>query len=132
MYLRDGRPNPHLTDVQRAIGSRHSPVVDAYCQPAGHRPGFAFTTDTAARDAKEAAYRDYHRDLENAWTGAGSHGPRGQAEVDLCTIDGRQGRLHRGDDGDFVCVADAQDAQQTMDQLYREHDAVLSQMWRQR
>ena len=53
-------------------------------------------------------YDKYDADLAEQWkakppTGAGSRGPRGQQEGDLCTVDGSPGRLKEIDER--VCVA---------------------------
>jgi hypothetical protein len=41
--------------------------------------------------------------MRDAVVGTGSHGPRGEADGDLCTIDGREGRL-RNVNGELQCV----------------------------
>jgi hypothetical protein len=50
MYFRDGRINPNLTDVQRAVAA-NQPLIDS----SGHRPGFAFVNDAATREARGPA-----------------------------------------------------------------------------
>jgi hypothetical protein len=91
-YMRDGRSNPRLSDMQRGVvadAANRRPVYDAFGHPAGHRPGAVFTNDQAARDAKAAAYRQYDEEIGRAWqqtnprgksaaaTGAGEHGQGG-------------------------------------------------------
>lgn len=89
MQFRDAR----MTDLQRAVAAdaaNRRPLVDGFGQRAGHRPGFAFVNDEAARDAKAAAYRQYDEEIGRAWqqtnprgkgaaaTGAGSNRPDGR------------------------------------------------------
>ena len=126
-------------------------IHDGRGNPCGHRPGFLIATDAAARSAKLKAYRDYQRDLESAYknppTGAGSKGPRGQREGDLCTINGAPGHLQmRG--GQLVCVPDRRsdqpdpasdhrsveqrlaDKARIMTDEYRRYDETVSNLWR--
>jgi hypothetical protein len=115
-----------------------SRVTDA----ALHRPGFRVTNDAAMRDVKQKAYTEYERRLVNAWrdaanppTGAGSHGPIGAREGDLCTIDGAPGHLHRIG-GRLICIPDkarrrdAMPVQDERQQAYDEYDAQLVDAWR--
>ena len=38
-FMRDGRPNPRLNDMQRGVAASHPPLVDGFGQPVGRRPG---------------------------------------------------------------------------------------------
>ena len=64
MYFRDGRINPNLTDVQRAVATNR-PLIDS----SGHRPGFAFVNDAATREARARMYALKDVEYENAWRG---------------------------------------------------------------
>jgi hypothetical protein len=64
MYFRDGRINPNLTDVQRAVATNR-PLIDC----SGHRPGFAFVNDAATREARARMYALKDVEYENAWRG---------------------------------------------------------------
>jgi hypothetical protein len=87
--------------------------------------GGSLVTD-AARDLEQEkvrdCYRDYEKELCDAWRdlnededadyekeGAGSRGFVGEREGDLCTINGKSGRL-RKIGGKFVCVPTGSDA----------------------
>ena len=118
LYLRDGL-NPYLGVQQQIAANRHQ-EVDAFGYRAGHRPGFAFANDAAARDAKEAAYRDYHRDIENAWRVSASTALEESSEAVPLRADGRS------------VSQMARDHRQHMAQLYDAHDRELSEMWRSR
>jgi hypothetical protein len=119
LHLRDGH-NSRLSDVQRQIAASRHELVDVFGNRAGHRPGFAFANDAAARDAKAAAYRDYHRDIENAWRGSASTAHEEGSEAVPLRADGRSvSQITR-------------DHRQHMAQLYDEHDRELSEMWRSR
>lgn len=125
MTMADARsPSPHLHD------GRGGPV--------GHRPGFAFTIDSAISDAKRRLYDEYDAEISQAYTspptGFGSREFIGQREGDLCTINGAQGRLRRGPDGQLVCVPDqrkndctAADARET---AYSAYEADITNAWR--
>jgi hypothetical protein len=64
------------------------PVYDAFGHPAGYRPGFVFTNDQAARDAKAAAYRQYDEEIGRAWQ---QTNPRSKSEVATGAGERRQG-----------------------------------------
>ena len=74
MYFRDGRINPNLTDVQRAVATNR-PVIDS----SGHRPGFAFVNDAATREARARMYALKDVEYENAWRGPNATCPSCQA-----------------------------------------------------
>ncbi len=155
LTLRDGKPNPALTDLQRSVASRGH-VTDAIGSSAFNRPGFRITTDAALRDAREAAYRDYDDALVNSTyktppgfggdpriTGQGEHGQRGQREGDACTVRnaefpefvGAPGHIRNG-----VCVPDEldEDGEETprrradhrsVDQIASEHRARMAKLY---
>jgi|SRR5476649_859104 len=72
LMLMDGSPNRDLTPVQRAMAlnaqqrdaARRFGLNDA---AALHRPGYRFSINDAALDAKEQAYRDVDLAQSNAW-----------------------------------------------------------------
>jgi hypothetical protein len=64
MHLRDGRVNPNLTDVQRAVAANR-PSIDS----SGRRPGFVFVDDAATREARARMYALKDLEYENAWRG---------------------------------------------------------------
>jgi hypothetical protein len=70
-FMRDGRPNPRLSDMQRGVAASHRPLVDGLGQRAGHRPGFAFVNDAATREARARMYALKDVEYENAWRGYG-------------------------------------------------------------
>jgi hypothetical protein len=67
MFLRDGRPNPSLTPLQRDVASRRAPITDAVGSTNFSRPGYRVMNDAAVRDARETAYQQYQDELVNAW-----------------------------------------------------------------
>ena len=71
--MRDGRPNPRLSDMQRGVAASHRPLVDGLGQRAGHRPGFAFVNDAATREARARMYALKDVEYENAWRGYDDH-----------------------------------------------------------
>lgn len=67
LHLRDG-----MSEAQQWVmadkAARLSPVVDATGGTAGlTRPGPRYARDQAAHDAREQAYRDSKRELQDAW-----------------------------------------------------------------
>jgi hypothetical protein len=131
LMFRDGI-NPSLTSLQRSVASRHQ-LSDA--ELASCRPGFRYGARTVDRqalsDAKAKAYALYDAEISRQYLmpegfggdppiiGAGSHGPIGQREGDVCTVRGPEfaesfgspGHL-RLRHGQLVCVPDnAGDAQ---------------------
>ena len=99
------------------------------------------------------ARRAYVDDLQSAWqsppTGAGSHGHEysGGQVGDVCSINGRPGRLVEGDDGSLVCTANADNAanineldhmslpqlqahrRRVTDVAYKEYESWISNQW---
>ena len=89
MFLRDGLPNPALSERQRAIAAatHDAATFDA----ASHRPGHRYANDAAPLNdaqhlrygvfdaAKEKAYADRDRDLSNSWRGNTGAGGRTDA-----------------------------------------------------
>jgi len=56
--------------VQREVAAnfaRQPLVVDAFGRRAGHRPGYCFAPRTRATDARDAAYQEDCKRMENAW-----------------------------------------------------------------
>jgi hypothetical protein len=90
MYFRDGRINPNLTDVQRAVATNR-PLIDC----SGHRPGFAFVNDAATREARARMYAMKDVEYENAWRGPNATCPscQGSGEAD----DGSECETCRGE-----------------------------------
>jgi hypothetical protein len=158
--LRDQhRIRVRLADAKRSR-DRSIPLTDGRGAPhmVGHRPGFVIDASRAARDAKAKAYEAYEHDLANRWrtrdddpNGAGSSGPIGQREGDLCTLNGFPGVLRPGPDGKLVCVVSRQnfagsngpdedepdaasdsikDAKQRLAELYRQRDLADANAWR--
>jgi hypothetical protein len=148
MTMRDGKPTRELERPR---------VTDSFGRRPGNRPGFIVDANRAARDAKARAYAAYELELGNRWrtrdddppTGAGSHGPIGQREGDLCTINGFAGVLRPGPDGKLVCVVTNNkqsfngsngddnpasdsigDAKQRLAELYAARDAEDANAWR--
>jgi hypothetical protein len=81
MQMRDAR----LTELQRSVAAdaaNRRPLVDGFGQPAGHRPGFAFVNDAAAREARARMYALKDVEYENAWRGPNATCPwcRGSGE----------------------------------------------------
>jgi hypothetical protein len=133
--------------VQRSVA--HARVTDGSGDPSGlHRPGPRVIADAAMRDAKQAAYDEYRRDIENAWRGDAKET---WGEVgDQCTV--REGGRDEGSPGHLrrvgnrlVCVPDkptrrasdgltldALEAQhrQNMADVYAAYDARIREMWR--
>jgi hypothetical protein len=68
-----------------------------------HKPRFVSSTDAAALDAKEAAYREYDERMANAWK-TDSASKEGTA---CMTDDKRAGTLVRNSDGRLVCRPNA-------------------------
>jgi hypothetical protein len=83
-YMRDGRSNPRLSGMQRSVAASHSPLVDGFGQPPGHRPGFAFVNDAASREARARMYALKDAEYENAWRGPNATCPscQGTGEAD--------------------------------------------------
>jgi hypothetical protein len=131
-----------MRDSMRTDIARHAAVLDApMFDAASRRPGFRFTTDTAANDAVDAAYTSYEREMSQAWRGADASG---QPEGAICTVregggrygpEGAPGHMRRVD-GVLACVADdrrddsRRDSQTTIDAEYAAYDARMTQAWR--
>jgi hypothetical protein len=94
-YMRDGRSNPRLSGMQRSVAASHSPLVDGFGQPPGHRPGFAFVNDAASREARARMYALKDVEYENAWRGPNATCPfcQGSGEAD----DGSECETCRGE-----------------------------------
>ncbi len=116
-------------------------IADARARFKDRQPGFT-TRDAVVRDALNDCYAQRDREQSEQWrnppTGAGSHGPRGAAAGDICTVDGAPGHL-REVDGALKCVPDkprkasvdrADHHHQMMDNLYAERDRELCEQWR--
>ena len=138
-----------LDDVERAI------VLDAAARRFGlsngndlRKPGYRYTTDSRALEAKERAYRERDEADAEAWrgnppAGAGSGEFRGAQEGDICTVRGLDfledlggpGHLQMRN-GHLVCVPDKpqsarkHDHAMTMDEVYQAYDLEISQRWR--
>jgi len=74
MMMMDGSPNRDLTSVQRAVALDSQQRDEAAAlrfnlndAAALHRPGYRFSINDAALDAKEQAYRDVDLAQSNAW-----------------------------------------------------------------
>jgi hypothetical protein len=86
-------------------------VVDALGGTTGlHRPGARYDVLVRDRHRREAAaaYRAYDAEKATEWmgnppTGAGSKGPIGQREGDICNLNGWPGRLRKDAKGNFYC-----------------------------
>jgi hypothetical protein len=90
-YMRDGRSNPRLSDMQRSVvadAANRRPVYEAFGHPAGHRPGAVFTNDQAARDTKAAVYRQYDEEIGRAWQ---QTNPRRKSAAATCAGEHGQG-----------------------------------------
>jgi hypothetical protein len=84
---------------------RDEQMRDAYM----HRPGFRTSgqsfrpmSDSAGRDAKIAAYRDYERRVTSGYRNPDPP-PIGSRVGDPCTLNGWPGTLVEGEDGKVVC-----------------------------
>lgn len=154
--MADGLTRDVADQIERAR-SGDVRVVDlsGNAGPALRRPGFRLVdprdVSKQMRDAVDQAYSDYETDLTSAYknnppTGEGSGEFVGQREHDLCTIDGRPGRLVRDDEtGELVCMADHPSGERdtrTVDERVRDHelrmveeydayDRALRDAWRQ-
>ena len=128
LMMRDGSPNPALSERQRAIAAatHDTATFDASTfDAASHKPGHRYANDAAPLNdaqrlrygvfdaAKERAYADRDRDLINSWRGSKSP-PTGSYP---------EGTSHEGDNN--RC-----DAQQTMDAAYSEYDLRIQNSWR--
>jgi hypothetical protein len=122
----------HMMDsVQRSVAQH---LHDGHGNRPGHRPGFAMSD--ANDDARQAAYDEYRRDVENAWRGAGREG----AENSICTVRNAQYPRAQGAPGHVrngICVPDDEelrDALPTRDSnmadVYAAYDARIREMWR--
>ena len=119
MYALDGSPLPGFTDIQRAIGAatHDTATFDASLHKPGHRfpsgtqdslhkPSHRYgVTDTA----KEKAYADRDRELNNSWRGNTGAGASTGSDTNN---DSRR------------------DAQPTMDAVYSEYDLRMENSWR--
>jgi len=155
-YLQPGeryRVPLHMIDASTVtIGGSGSDGPLALQKP-GYRTITAIDdlTVVEARAEAKAQYQLYDAEIQDAWrngnppTGFGSRNFSGQKEGDLCTINGRPGRLRYDDEtGELTCMADhpggERDAR-TLDQLIQDHrlrmveeydayDRALSEAWR--
>ena len=125
MFLRDGiTPNPALSERQRAIAAatRDAATFDtATFDAASHRPGHRYANDSVPMNdaqrlrygvfdtAKEKAYADRDRELNNSWRGNTGAGTSTGSDTN--------------NDSRF-------DAQQTMDAAYAEYDLRMENSWR--
>lgn len=129
--LRDGETRRVPMMMRDGVG-----FTDSLAQ---HRPGQRFSTDQAANDARQRAYEESVRELQDAWKNP--PGVRGQQPGDQCTIDGQPGHLdHR-----LQCVPDkperqdaavprsmtADAAQKIKDEAWLQSVKDLEQAWRQ-
>jgi hypothetical protein len=130
MFLRDGSPNPLLSEVQRAVAAtqtRKLLVDDGTGNSLNlHKPGFRVSANPAERAAADAALTAAYDEVEardaSAWrtdTDTGSHpllvNKRGLSP------------------GKLECVADSQDAQSVEDAreaAYRLYDEEQQNAWR--
>jgi hypothetical protein len=150
MMLRDAA----LTPLQRAVAQNvHATLHDGHGNRdvVGHRPGFI--VDANANDARQTAYDEYRRDVENAWRGSPAREYPASAEGSKCTVRGYKYRDHFGAPGPVVngeCVPDELqrdalparddmtfdelqcDHQARMQRIYDEFDRELEQRWRAR
>jgi hypothetical protein len=170
MFMKDGSPNPDLTPAQR-VAAAVAATKEAMrsfdsSMHRMHRPGFRYAADTAAGitdsaaadaaiTARDAAYSDYNRRVQDAWkTGKtrdappseGAYSADDNSEGDVCTTNGGEpGTLQASDDGDWlVCVAndgddgtsdsrtmhDTRTPQQIRDAAYESYDSDISNAWR--
>ena len=147
MFLRDGRINPNLTDVQRAVAT-HRPLIDC----SGHRPGFALVNDAATREARSRMYALKDAEYENAWRGPnatcsfcqGTGEADDGGECETCRGEGVLNETqdayrnaathhesllrHRGDNRSVSQMV--RDHQANMATVYAAYDRDLTESWR--
>jgi hypothetical protein len=121
MFLRDGVTiNPVLNASQRAIAATRQHDAATF-DAASHRPGHRYANDAAPLNdaqrlrygvfdtAKEKAYADRDRELNNSWRGNTGAGTSTGSDTNN---DSRR------------------DAQPTMDAVYSEYDLRIQNSWR--
>jgi len=116
--LRDGeslRVPLHMMDaVQRSVAQH---LHDGHGNRPGHRPGFAMSD--ANDDARQRAYDEYRRDIENAWRSSGAEGTPDELQRDA---------LPARDD---MALDELQcDHQRRMSCEYQAYDSWIEHQWR--
>jgi hypothetical protein len=102
----------HMMDSMQRDIARHSLATrlhDGHGGPAGHRPGFVYSTDASLNEAKERAYAAYDAELRDAYKHP--QGWRGD-------IDASDGTL------DATPVLDERE------RAYAAYDAAVANAWR--
>ncbi len=136
--LRDGRRYrvtdslPQYDEVRVIDGKGNSGLA---LQRPGFRAADAGNLSKQMRDEVDVAYRAYDDAIATQYkrppTGEGSGEFVGQREGDLCTIDGRPGRLVYDDEtGELVCMADHPTGKRdtrTIDEIARDHGLRMSE-----
>jgi hypothetical protein len=121
--LKDGRsirtPMYLMDATQRGVREHFQQVTDGSSDGAGlHRPGPRYIADAAMRDAKQAVYDEYRRDIENAWRGSGAEGTPDELQRDA---------LPARDD---MTLDELQrDHQRRMAREYQAYDNRIEQQW---
>ena len=67
LMLMDGEALSVDRDTGSAAVRSSASVVDAFGLPAGHRPGYCFSTDPSYAERKAEAYEAHRKTLTNAW-----------------------------------------------------------------
>jgi hypothetical protein len=148
--LRDGRSlrvSMQMRDSLQRRTPTGSRVTDGSDNPSAlNKPGYRVIGDTAARDAKAAALRDYESDLTTAWrkpicdddNGYGVEG----AEGTVCTVKnesypgsfGSPGHIVNGicvpDDDPDSAASDSRPARDQRQAALAAYDAELRDAWR--
>jgi hypothetical protein len=124
----------HMMDsMQRDIGSHFQRMRDEHCLhdgqggKVGHRPGYVFTDDMRANDAKAEAYSLADAETEHAWKGGAQAG-------DSCRINGKPGVIVRSaQTGELFCQpvarTDAQATRNAVEESYRLYEQEIQQRW---
>ena len=93
---------------------RDSQLPDGYGSRVGHKPGFAFTRDSASRDRVAAAYESYEASLQDAWRGPINEVADEQTDLAV---------------GDAAAHSDHTEPR-PMDEVYRLYDETLASAWK--
>jgi hypothetical protein len=120
-----------LTDTERFV------LEDAYWRERSraNRPGFRLDISDAGKERRQAvrdAYMARDQEQAEAWRGGAGvtgfgvnpDGPVGQREHDLCTVNGRPGRLRYNANGELQCYPDypaGSEDRRTLDEKMDDH-----------